>query len=88
MKSKYAILIILLLLAPVYAFAKSALHITINGISGSALQNVQSKLDRLEQTYGKEPSAQDIQAFYQAAPNQIKDALKPFATLKRRFNLP
>jgi translocation and assembly module TamA len=65
------------------AWAEQApLHILVTGIQGPALANVQSRLQILEQSYGKDLTDANIKSFYKHAETNIKKALEPYGYFK------
>lgn len=62
-------------------WANETLRITILGVTGSALQNVQHRLNATEQSYSN-LTTENIQALVSTAPKNIQQALEPFGYFK------
>lgn len=75
------ILVIILWLASPLANA-ATLQIKITGITGPAAENVNMRLQVLQQNYGEKLTNHDIQDFYQHVPENIRQALQPFGYFK------
>lgn len=60
------------------AYGSNHLKIEINGIDGKLLKNVQLHLMNAQKHLGENLSSNDIQKFYERAPEKIKKALQPY----------
>ncbi|MCD6039567.1 MAG: tamA [Gammaproteobacteria bacterium] len=67
-------------------FATELLHISISGITGDALKNVEDKLTVEQKLYGKELTLADIRNIYEHAPDNIQSALKPYGYFKAKIS--
>lgn len=80
------ILIIGLLFTSACSFAYGdSLQFSFSGIQGDALKNVTARLDILKETYGKNPTAKEIQSIYQHAAKEISKALEPYGYFKPKI---
>lgn len=71
--------LILLILCSESSFAKEMLHITVSGVTGDVLQNVQDSLAVEQKRYNKQqPTVENRQRLYHDAPNIIQQAVKPY----------
>jgi translocation and assembly module TamA len=68
------------------AIAGESLRILISGISGDALKNIQNTLAIEQTSYGNKLSRDNIQNLYDKAPNNIKNALKPYGYFKVKIH--
>lgn len=64
------------------AFAGEEVRVIVSGISGDALKNVQDRLAVEQRSYGKVLTIADVQNFYNHAPENIQNALKPYGYFK------
>lgn len=67
-------------LSPVYA--NTSLHFKISGINGDVLQNVESRLNILQNSFGDTISTEQIRTIYQQAPQEIHKGLEPYGYFK------
>ncbi len=66
-------------------YAETSLTFQINGIRGDALTNAENRLQILKDSFGKKLSPEDINTFYQQAPENIQEALKPFGYFQSKI---
>ncbi|MDR3476891.1 MAG: BamA/TamA family outer membrane protein [Gammaproteobacteria bacterium] len=78
----YLICILLLIVATTSRAQDTVLHTEISGIAEPALNNAKERLSILQEDYGKHLTPDTIQAFYKAAPHNLKQALEPFGYFK------
>lgn len=74
--------ILIFSLLPFRCEAELTLNFQLHGLTGDALVNTQNRLQILKESFGKKLSSDDIHTFYQEAPANIQEALKPFGYFK------
>lgn len=77
------ILIIYFLLLPL-CYAEAKLHFVFKGINGEVLQNTESRLDVLQQSFGQ-LNPEKIQTIYEQSPQEIRNAMQPYGYFRAQI---
>lgn len=86
MKLKKIILLLSLSFFPfVMAFAQNTLTYKVSGANGEAISNAEARLEVLKKYFGVELTSEEIQQFYQSAPQEVSKALEPFGYFHARI---
>ncbi len=78
-------IILILLCVSTSLWAGEILHTKVTGITGTPLKNVQDRLDVIQHTYDQNITEKTVQSFYEAAPENIRQALQPFGYFKPKI---
>ena len=83
-------LLILVLFAPPIALAKktpkSNFRFELSGVQGAAKENITKRLEIIQKSYPTPLSERDINAIYAKAPEEIREAMKPYGFFKALIN--